>query len=161
MVTASKPSLVKTPGECALGDLRNDGRLPQRELLLHGRKTGLWLYALEYRGAIRCEHGYLVFGTEDCPYEEALHIYLVTRDGRYLDNVSISNIYTTGVFENLVLSYDQTIRFTFIVPWELTLFPKKRWRFPGLTEPFGIWRSPGFSRWMGFRRLDAAVDAAP
>lgn len=43
----------------------------------------------------------LIFLTEDCPFEEALHIALVSADGALLDHVEVSSPYATGSYKKL------------------------------------------------------------
>lgn len=79
--------------------------------------------------------GYLVFTTEDTPYEEALHVHWVARDGRVLDAVELSAPYTPAIFANAVLAAPRTVRFTFFDDgrlWsvEVARTPRRRWRGP-------------------------------
>ena len=54
----------------------------------------------------------LIFATEDCPFEEALHITLVTSKGEVQDEVAIAADYSTGCFT--LISHDEhTATFSF------------------------------------------------
>ena len=55
----------------------------------------------------------LLFLTDNCPYEETLRITLLSEQDKVLDALEIGGNYTTGVFENLQQTGENTFSFTF------------------------------------------------
>lgn len=55
----------------------------------------------------------LLFVTDNTPYEEGLHIYLISRKFAILDQLDIGNAYTPGIFKDLKVIDGQTCSFTF------------------------------------------------
>ena len=55
----------------------------------------------------------LLFVTDDCPHEEGLHIYLLSKQLTVLDQLDIGSAYTPGCFQNLTVIDSQSCSFTF------------------------------------------------
>lgn len=55
----------------------------------------------------------LLFVTDNTPYEEGLHIYLISRQLTILDQLDIGNAYTPGMLQNLKVIDGQSCSFTF------------------------------------------------
>lgn len=75
-------------------------------------------------GQYRLENGaYLVLATEDCPYEEVLHILLLDSELRLLDRIDIGLEYHGGIFENAKIIDRETLEFDFLggLTFRLTL----------------------------------------
>jgi hypothetical protein len=66
------------------------------------------LYQLENRH-------YLVFLTDDSPYEECLHIVLLDENYHQLDQVDIFQAYTPGILSNLTVLGSYELEFEFMV----------------------------------------------
>ncbi|MBQ0833074.1 MAG: hypothetical protein KBT83_10875 [Marinobacter sp.] len=96
------------------------------------------------------EH-YLVFLTDDIPYEDSLHIHLLDSDLSSQDSVTLGAAYTTGNFRNLVLGKGGTLTFEFFgnKSWAVSVLSEKRLRIPYLSGPPGVSWSKGF-----FHQLD-------
>lgn len=111
--------------------------VPPRLRLRHRGDEGL---VLDLPGAVmeaqfEAVDGYLVFTTENTPYEEALHVHWIARDGRVLDAVELSLPYTPAIFANAVLAAPRTVRFTFFDDgrlWsvEVARTPRIQWSGP-------------------------------
>ena len=59
------------------------------------------------------DDGYILFLSEDRPFEERLHIYLLDESLGILDHVTIFQIYTLGIFGDAAIGSDRSISFTF------------------------------------------------
>lgn len=57
---------------------------------------------------------HLLFVSDDIPYEEGLHIYLVDAAGAVLDGLEIGAPYTPGLLEDAVVSGPDQVDFSFI-----------------------------------------------
>ncbi len=94
---------------------------------------------------IRCGDNYLLFTSDDCPFEETVNIYLLSRDNRILDRAAIYWPYAAGIFELIAVSEPNVVHFKFIAEkiWKLQIFHKQHLYVPYLFEENGVHR--GFS----------------
>lgn len=122
------------------------GEMPRSRLLWQGQDTGVELdgVALMHQGAVST--GTLLFITEDCPYEEALHVYLVGPDHRVLDALEIGVPYVPGLLTQVQWLGDDEVSFAFPGEdrWRLRVAAEPGWRWPrlpGVRRP-GAWGRP-------------------
>jgi hypothetical protein len=110
---------------------------------LHGRPSGAVVSGQVLEGAVESDGRYLLFLTDDTPYEELLHLHLLDVQGQLLDSADLGGPYTTGRFTGPRLHGGNRIGFGFIddKDWEVELLPGPRLRLPLLSEPKGIWRA--------------------
>lgn len=59
-------------------------------------------------------HNFLILTSEDCPYEEALHIILMDELGSIIDKVEIGQEATPGIVKDIETLDDSRIKFKFI-----------------------------------------------
>lgn len=121
---------------------------PTSEIALNGVPTGRRIEGATLEAAVEWSSAYLLFITDDVPYEEMLRIVLLDRNLDVLDSALIGGPYSTGSFSSLELRAPDTVRFRFIggSPWTVRLLPARGWRLPLLSEPRGVHRPFGFSR---------------
>lgn len=89
-------------------------------------------YRLEVTGAILerqfTDGGrHILFVTEDIPFEETLHIYLVNSNLEPIDHLSLSAIYSPGILKNISITAPNEISFSFFdaqETWRLTVTEK-------------------------------------
>jgi hypothetical protein len=91
-----------------------------------GRSVDLPGAVLEAR--FRAGDGFLVFLTEDTPFEEALHIHLLDSALRLQDSLELSAPYTPGVLTNLSVTGANELSFAFFGATDL-------WRLSVLAQP--------------------------
>lgn len=129
-----------------LGHAENDE--PRSALLLNGQPTGRVLPGAVLEAAVEWQGQYLLFITDDVPYEEALRIVLIDAELNVVDSAELGGAYTTGSFSDLRLIPPDTVRFRFIgaADWTVRLLNKDEFRLPWLSEPRGVSRQLGFSR---------------
>lgn len=120
-----------------------DDPAPSSRVLLHGRDSATIISGCVLEAAVEAEGRYLLFVTNDCPYEELLHLHLLDAAGRALDSAALGMPYATGAFGNLRLLPPDRIGFDFFdeKDWEVELLPAPRLRLPLLSEPLGVWRA--------------------
>ncbi len=87
--------------------------------------------ALELEGQVleaqfRCPLGYLLITSDGIPFEEALHFYLLDRNGSVLDGLSLGSAYHSGILSRLGVRGDEL---------EFSFFGKERWRLSVLSSP--------------------------
>lgn len=85
-------------------------------------------------------HQYLLFLTDDIPFEDSLHIHLLDDELRTIDSLALGAAYTTGHFRNLKCDEAGGITFEFFGDqvWELSVLPERRLRIPLISGPRGV-----------------------
>jgi len=98
----------------------------------------------------RCSSGYLVVTADGNPYEEMIHFYLLDSEGSLLDQVSLGQIYHSGILRDIDLKSDDRIEFTFFGTerWRLLILGKPRFELPRLFS--SVRRTSG---WLGLHYL--------
>ncbi len=139
---------MRVANELSVRALRADGDTPECELLHEGVVVGKRLPGAVLEAAVHWQDHYLLFITDDVPYEEALHIVLLDAQWRPVDCATLGGPYTTGSFSALSLLAPSTVRFRFIgdTDWELELLSASVFRIPLLGDPVGVTRPFGFTR---------------
>lgn len=107
-------------------------RTDESFLLFDGRQTGRILKGVTIEAQYRCGEAYLLLTTEDSPFEEGLHIYFLGADYEVLDEVELSHIYTPGGLENLRVTEENALEFSFFGDdvWRLTVLEQPRRGIP-------------------------------
>jgi hypothetical protein len=85
----------------------------------------------------RCGDCYLLLLTEDTPYEEALHVYLVNPEFEILDVVELGIPYKLGLLTDVRVAGDRRLQFSFFGNdlWQLTVLEDPRRSPPLLKSP--------------------------
>jgi hypothetical protein len=119
-----------------------EGEVPSSEVLVDGTPTGKRVSGAVLEAAVQWEDRYLLFMTDDAPFEEVLGIHLLDDQHSVLDSAFIGGPYSTGSFSSLELREPNTIRFRFIgdTTWDVELLSRPRLRIPFISEPPGVWR---------------------
>lgn len=130
---------VRTPDEAAP---------PQCEILRNGQASGCRVPGAVLEMAAQWQSFYLLFTTDDTPFEELLHIHLLDAELRLLDSATLGGIYATGSFSPLESAELDTFRFRFIgdTDWSVQVLPEPGFRIPLWSEPTGVSRPLGFTR---------------
>ena len=126
----------------------NEDDIPTSELLINGSATGTVLNGAVLEAALIWNDHFVVFLTDDMPYEDALHINLLNSKFELLDSASLASMYSTGSFERLQLLPPNRASFRFFgdTDWRIELLAQPAARIPFLSEPAGVKRAFGFSR---------------
>lgn len=122
--------------------------VPTCAVLLQGAACSTTVNGAVLEAAVRWRSFYLLFVTDDVPFEEGLNIHLLDDHGRLLDSATLGGAYSTGNFRDLSLSEGNTLSFRFIgdTTWHLELLERSQFRLPLVSEPAGVSRRMGFSR---------------
>lgn len=100
------------------------------DLLAEDNKSLASLPGIRLCAQYQCDLGYLIVTDEDCPYEEALHITLLSHDYKRVDSLSLGHIYASGIFKQTTSELPSTLEFSFFGGdhWRLTFEdPPKPW----------------------------------
>jgi hypothetical protein len=133
------------------------GQEQQSEILIGGRLTASVVSGHVLEAAVEYPAGWLLFITDDIPYEETLAIHLLDMHGRLRDSACIGSPYATGIFTSLRLDPPRTVRFRFIgdIDWFVRILEKPRRCLPWWPDVRGVWRGRRF--WRHFEIGRAAV----
>jgi hypothetical protein len=128
---------------------------PRCSLSINGSDLEASMEGAIFETVIEFEDHYLVFTTNDCPYEETLNIYFLDPSLKTLDEASLSWPYATGSFEIVDTIQPNRVRFKFFEQevWEVTLHTSKHFAFPFFSYPSGVWRKFQFNRYFKINRL--------
>ncbi len=121
---------------------------PVSRLVIQSAVISLPIAGKELIAQYKIPLGYLALLTEDCPFEEALHFYLLDDQGHILDQLELSAAYNTGTFELQWLQNDGLL-FSFFnsdESWQLSISQQPKWRLPRLYSPVksGNWFKRGY-----------------
>lgn len=106
--------------------------VPRCELRIDGAPTGRFLAGQLLEQQFEVGTRYLLLVTEDSPFEELLHLYLLDADLSLLDERELGQPYTPGVLQDVApVSRDQ-LQFSF--------FGGDLWRLTVLERPRRLWR---------------------
>ena len=113
-----------------------------------GVPTGKRISGAILGGAVEWDSFYLLFLTDDIPYEEMLRVVLLDAKLDVVDEALIGGPYATGSFSSLELHGTDAVRFRFIggSPWTVHLLSRRALRLPFISEPRGVHRPFGFTR---------------
>ncbi|HOB47512.1 MAG TPA: hypothetical protein PKM60_15130 [Zoogloea sp.] len=129
-------------------EAQQDDDIPQCELLVAGAVTGCRLSGAILEAAVEVAGKYLLFMTDDVPFEETLTLHLLDGQFRLLDSASVGRAYATGVFSLVELREPDELVFRFIgeTPWAVKLLDGPALRVPLCAEAPGVTRPFGFTR---------------
>jgi hypothetical protein len=127
----------------------SENKMPVCEIMLQGQATGKTVSGAVLEAAVSWQEFYLLFLSDDIPQEDMLNIHLLDKNLSPLDSAVVGNIYSTGSFSSLQLLQPNRVGFRFIgdTDWLIELLPKQVLRFPFITDPAGVRRRFGFSRY--------------
>lgn len=72
-------------------------------------------------------HRHILFVSEDIPFEETLHIYLMSSNLQLIDSLSLYASYSPGILGNITVTQPNTISFSFFnaeETWQLDIADK-------------------------------------
>lgn len=117
---------------------------PKSKISINGISFKPVINGATLEACIEFNDTYLVFTTDDCPFEEGLNIYLLSQQYGIIDTAMAGVAYHTGQFKLLRIIEPNVVQFEFFPDhhWQIKLFNKKRFfiPIPSLSEPFGISR---------------------
>lgn len=123
----------------------NDQELATSFATIAGRTSEEPLEGIVLEACVQYGNQYLLFLTDDIPFEDSLHIHLLDEDLNRIDAATLGAPYTTGHFRNLNCEESGEVTFEFFgdCVWEVQVLPKKRLQLPFLSGPRGVSRRIG------------------
>lgn len=120
------------------------------DIIVAGAPTKFSLRAATLEAAVDTGNEFLLFTTDDTPFEEILGVHLLARSGAPIETLWIGGPYATGAFSSLRICAPDAVSFRFIEDsnWIIRVLPVQGLRIPFLSDPRGVWRKFGI-----FRRL--------
>jgi hypothetical protein len=125
---------------------------PRSLALIEGTDFSTMVSGVFLERAVACAQGWLLFITDDVPYEEKLSIHLLDRRGVLLDSAYLLVPYAMGVFTDLRLQPPDKVQFKFFNDediWTVVLYERPRYYLPWWSGTYGVWRSGRWKRWFG------------
>jgi hypothetical protein len=119
-----------------------EASVPKSEIMLNGLSSGKFVTGAILETALKWNEFYLLFTTDDIPFEDTLSISFFDKQLNLLDIATLGGMYTTGSFSLVDLIEPNTISFRFIgdTDWHIKLFSRPFFMLPFLFEPTGIYR---------------------
>jgi hypothetical protein len=140
---------MRLANELSVRRVAQDGDAPPAcEVVVSGVATGRRVAGAVLEAAVEHEGEYLLFLTDDVPFEDMLSIHLVDAQGRLLDTARIGAMYSTGAFSGLALREPGVagIRFIGDTEWTVQVFPEAKMQVPFVSD------APGVTRPLALRR---------
>lgn len=82
-------------------------------LFFRGESCQIDVSGLSLEEQFKIDSFYLIFITDNCPYEEYLYIYLLNQKISIIDSLNVGLPYTPGLLKNIKLISNNTIDFDF------------------------------------------------
>ncbi|SBS25749.1 hypothetical protein MSP8887_00254 [Marinomonas spartinae] len=119
-----------------------DTEPPKSQIWVNGKAVDSFIEGEVCEACIGYENFYLVFTTNNSPFEESLNIQFLDQNCRLLDQATLVWPYSTGSFTLIGLTEPNFIAFKFFeeTVWEIALYPSKKLVIPYFSEPAGVWR---------------------
>lgn len=123
---------------------------PRSEITVKGTELKVIVNGVDLEACIKYDERYLVFTTDDCPFEESLNIYLLSGESEIIDSATAFWPYGTGSFKLLSIKEPDLVQFKFFGEenWQIEIFKSKKFYIPYISEPSGVWRK--FKFWRSF-----------
>lgn len=125
-----------------LDSSRAENEAPQSEVILRGAPSGVFLTGAVLEAVVKIGRGYVVFTTDDVPFEEFLNVHYLDGELAMLDRATLGAMYCTGHFTELDVLSPTQLRFQFIggCPWTVTVLPNPKAAFPFFSNAKGVSR---------------------
>ena len=107
-----------------------EGERPRSELLWEGKPTAVRVDGVTLQHQVEVAAGYLLFLTEDSPFEECLHIYLLDDQRQVVDGLELAGPYAPGILRDVIREDPRAVAFSF--------FGEDRWRVEIHDSPLGF-----------------------
>ncbi|MEZ5627219.1 MAG: hypothetical protein R3E34_06810 [Rhodocyclaceae bacterium] len=139
---------------------QDDATPPHSRICADGQPTDTIVAGAVREACVGCDRYYLLFMTDDIPYEDALHIHLLDPDMRLVESAQIGAPYATGSFRSLQLDALGAVSFEFMggTTWTVRVWDRPRRHIPFLSDPRGVSRRLRFSSRL---QIDGAPVPAP
>lgn len=139
---------------------QDDTTPPHSRICADGQPTDTIVAGAVWEACVGCDSYYLLFMTDDIPYEDALHIHLLAPDMRLIESAQIGAPYATGSFRSLQLDGSDAVSFEFMgsTTWTVRVWDRPRRHIPFFSDPRGVSRTLRFSSRL---QIDGAPVPAP
>jgi hypothetical protein len=115
---------------------------------LQGMVHGVVLEAAIEIDRVDASRMYLLFLSNDVPYEDSLAINLLDADLTTIDRAGLGGMYATGWFRDMELHDPATVTFSFFdeKEWCVAVLDTPERRVPFIGDATGVYRPFGFKR---------------
>jgi hypothetical protein len=114
----------------------------QSRLCYRGHPTPLLLAGSVLERQFQCGPWYLLLTSDNSPFEEVLHVYLIGRGPAVLDQLDLGQMYTPAVLSEVAVEGPDVLTFSFFGGdrWRLRVWPRPRHTWP--SGPFASVQRP-------------------
>jgi len=107
-------------------------RSPQCAVWFEDRPTGVHVRGAVLEAQFAVSGGaYVLLATDDCPYEEELHVYLLNPEFVLVEQLHLGYAYTPGILRDVRITVGNQLEFLFI--------GERRYRLSILDRPTYFW----------------------
>lgn len=112
----------------ALGTAEQTREGPRSQLIFRTRPLEMVVAGAVLEAQFATGDEFLLFVTDDCPYEEVLHLYLLDAGMAVVDRVDIGGPYAPGILRDLEPAGPACVEFSFIgnERWRVSVRDKHR-----------------------------------
>lgn len=144
---------IHADASLTLAKQANDQEIIKSFATIAGRTSEEPLEGIVLEACIQHGNQYLLFLTDDIPFEDSLHIHLLDEDLNRVDTATLGAPYSTGHFRNLTCEVSGEITFEFFgdCVWEVSVLPEKRLRLPFISGPKGVSWQDGWFQFLELR----------
>lgn len=109
----------------------------------HGQRTKSEVIGIVLELCVRYKDWFLVFTTDDTPFEDMLHVHLLDEQFNVLDSLTIGAMYSTGSFSEPQLISPNKVSFRFIgdTDWSVTILDQAKFGLPFFSSIKGVRRA--------------------
>jgi hypothetical protein len=114
----------------------------QSRLWYRGHPTPLLVAGSVLERQFQCGPGCLLLTTDNSPFEEVLHVYLIGPGPAILDQLDLGQMYTPAVLSDVAVQGRDALTFSFFGGdrWRLRVWPGPRYTWP--SGPFASVQRP-------------------
>ncbi|MGL6312718.1 hypothetical protein [Vibrio sp. WXL103] len=130
---------------------RSNNARPRMRIINTTTKESTYITGAYLEAQYATRDGYLLFITEDCPFEETLYIFYLRHDLLIQDCIELSTPYSPGILNVIDDENEDFVQFSFFTPeerWQLAILSKPS--FGALKLAYPAKRYP-FSRRLGLK----------
>lgn len=106
----------------------------------HNRRIQTKITGTALELCARYKDWFLIFTTDDTPFEDMLHVHLLDNNFNVLDSLTIGAMYSTGSFSEPHLMSSNKIVFRFIgdTDWSITILDQTKFGIPYFSSIKGV-----------------------
>lgn len=121
---------------------QDDTTPPHSRICADGQPTDTIVAGAVREACVGSDGCYLLFMTDDIPFEDMLHIHLLDSEMQLIESAAIGAPYASGTFRSLQLGDSGAVSFEFMggTTWTVRVWDRPRGHIPFFSDPRGVSR---------------------